>query len=1051
MTAIPPGLDVVVVSYNSAPLLAAALGGLPAHASVTVVDNNSTDRSIEVAGRHGAHVIANAVNAGFAAACNQGAAQGSAEHLLFLNPDTRPMSEAIDALVRALDADPTLGAVSPRLRYSDGTEQRAAWPFPSAGAAWREALGLHRLARAPEPEGFVIGACFLTRRSVFEALGGFDTRFWLYAEEADYCRRMLDAGFAVRVVDDVEIAHVGGASGLESPWMTTEHFERGAEHFVRKHEGRRALVSLRAAQFVGSAARLAAPARSIRKEPHRSRLRHAARSLVRHPTTVKLDSPATATPGTGLVVCSLEPWDDVWRRNQFLVRELLALHPNRRVLFVEPPFDWVHEARHRSGRRRQRGVRPLPTDSRITRFEPAKVWPRVLGPLADRSLRRQVRLAARSLGFAQPTLWINDPNFAGLAERTRWPAVYDITDDWTEAAGAERFSRRVLERERQLFEECGAVVVCSEGLATTRRALRPDLAVIPNGVDVAHFTTPQPRPPDLPAGPTAVYVGTLHADRIDIELIERLAREAPELQVVLVGPDALTAGDHQRLAGLPNIHLLGPRPYRDVPGYLQHADVVIVPHVVSPFTESLDPIKAYECLAVGRPTISTPVAGFRDLDAPIRIADRDDFVAAVRAEVGSPTVTRPATAPSWADRAARFDRQLERTRTSAGEREVRVVFLGHCAKLSGGELALARVLPSLQDAHVHTHVILGEHGPLEARMRDAGAVVEVLPLDAGVAATHRGEVTVRSLGVRRVLAAGRDTWVLSRRLRALRPDLVHTNTLKAALYGGVAARLAGIPVIWHVRDRIAPDYLPTPVVWVVRSLSRVIPRATIANSETTMGTLGARPRGAVIGSPVIYDAVVPTPRPAASATTDFRVTMVGRLAEWKGQHIFLRALAEAFGDEGFSATIVGSAMFGEDAYEAEIKELVESLGLSDRVQLTGFVDDVEGVLHTTDCLVHASIIPEPFGQVVLEGMAAGLPVIAADAGGPSEIITNGVNGLLFPPGDVHALAKLLRAVADDHDLRRDLGAAAVERARDFSPDRIALDIRAVYDAALDAN
>ena len=101
-------------------------------------------------------------------------------------------------------------------------------------------------------------------------------------------------------------------------------------------------------------------------------------------------------------------------------------------------------------------------------------------------------------------------------------------------------------------------------------------------------------------------------------------------------------------------HLLGARPYDDVPAYLQHADVVIVPHVVSPFTESLDPIKAYECVAVGRPTVATPVAGFRGLGGAIAAVDRDRFVETVHETLANPRPSGPRAAASWTERARAF-------------------------------------------------------------------------------------------------------------------------------------------------------------------------------------------------------------------------------------------------------------------------------------------------------------------------------------------------------------------------------------------------------------
>jgi glycosyltransferase involved in cell wall biosynthesis len=112
--------------------------------------------------------------------------------------------------------------------------------------------------------------------------------------------------------------------------------------------------------------------------------------------------------------------------------------------------------------------------------------------------------------------------------------------------------------------------------------------------------------------------------------------------------------------------------------------------------------------------------------------------------------------------------------------------------------------------------------------------------------------------------------------------------------------------------------------------------------------------------------------------------------------------------------------------------------------MVGFSTDVNGHLAQFDALVHASVIPEPFGQVVVEGMAAGLPVIATEAGGPSEIITDGVNGLLYTPGDVAALASAMVQLRDSPARRAALGAAARLKAREFRPDRVAEQVMAVY-------
>jgi glycosyltransferase involved in cell wall biosynthesis len=361
---------------------------------------------------------------------------------------------------------------------------------------------------------------------------------------------------------------------------------------------------------------------------------------------------------------------------------------------------------------------------------------------------------------------------------------------------------------------------------------------------------------------------------------------------------------------------------------------------------------------------------------------------------------------------------------------MRVAYLGHSAALSGAELGLVELLGVLHD--VDAHVLLAEDGPLVDRLRARGTSVEVAPLGDVTRLLRRGDVR---LGRLRVVPAGLVTAAYSlriaRRLRQLRADLVHANSLKAFLYGCGAARLAGVPLVWHVHDRIADDYLPHGAVRLLRTAARRCASGVIANSEATLATLG--PLG--VPATVIHEPVEQQPFRDASGCSDgpFIAAMVGRIAPWKSQDVFVRAFATAFPAGPERALIIGAPLFGEDDYHDELRRLVHDLGLDDRIELRGFCDDVAAELGRVDALVHASVIPEPFGRVIVEGMAAGLPVVAAGAGGPTEIVTDGVDGLIHRPGDVADLAASLRRLAADPELRRRLGTAAVESARGFSP------------------
>jgi len=358
--------------------------------------------------------------------------------------------------------------------------------------------------------------------------------------------------------------------------------------------------------------------------------------------------------GRDLVVLSLERWDGVWRRNQHLVSGLLAADPDLRVLFVEPPDDPLHDLRR--GHRAGWGAPLRRVAERLFTVRPVKWLPRRVDPSVDARLSSSVQHAAERLGMHAPLLWVNDPTATRVAQDTGWPTLYDITDDWLAARRPAAELARIAKGEEWLLQNAKSVIACSPELVRRKSARRADIAVVRNGVDTARYLAPAKRPVDVPAGPYALYVGTLHRDRIDVELCVRTAEALRDRgRLVLVGPEAWSREDAARVRGAGAL-VLGARDRGLVPGYLQHADVLLVPHIIDAFTDSLDPIKLYEYRAVGRPVISTPVAGFRD--APdVQVADSSAFPAAVAAAL-------PATSPfpegadaadaDWSARAAQF-------------------------------------------------------------------------------------------------------------------------------------------------------------------------------------------------------------------------------------------------------------------------------------------------------------------------------------------------------------------------------------------------------------
>jgi len=387
---------------------------------------------------------------------------------------------------------------------------------------------------------------------------------------------------------------------------------------------------------------------------------------------------SAATPAGGIgdvVVLSLERWDDLWRRNQYLVAELCRADPGARVLFVEPAADPLHRLSRRGLPRPGRGLRAAPAvdgiaPGRLLLHEPTKWLPRKVDPRVDDRLARGVERAARRAGLRRPVLWVNDPSGAAVVRRTGWPALYDVTDDWLAADRSPAEHARLVDDERTLLDRCAEVTVCSAGLVARKGAQRA-VTLVTNGVDLDRYRDPYPRPADLPAGRVALYVGTVHPDRFDVPLLLETARALHgRARVVLVGPVVdLSPAEHADLARA-GVVQLGPRPWTAVPAYLRHADVLLVPHVVDAFTDSLDPIKLYEYRAVERPVVSTPVAGFRD-DPGVRVGDAATFPALVVAALDDAAPPRedrldtpPPDVPTWRGQARLMRDALGRTRRS---------------------------------------------------------------------------------------------------------------------------------------------------------------------------------------------------------------------------------------------------------------------------------------------------------------------------------------------------------------------------------------------------
>ncbi|WP_328400060.1 glycosyltransferase family 4 protein [Nocardia sp. NBC_00403] len=358
----------------------------------------------------------------------------------------------------------------------------------------------------------------------------------------------------------------------------------------------------------------------------------------------------------------------------------------------------------------------------------------------------------------------------------------------------------------------------------------------------------------------------------------------------------------------------------------------------------------------------------------------------------------------------------------------KALFLAHTAAPSGAELATLRLLSALRElGRAEVTAIFTEDGPMVERMRARGIETCVQRSGFDSRAMTIGSGPVRLLAG--FLALLRLGWAIGATAKRLHAEVLVAESSKALVMGAVAARRAGIPLVWQVHDRIAVDYFGRVPALVLQTLGRLIARGYIANSKTTLATLRTGRRPAIVAYPgVELHADTAAHRADQRVPEETVVAVVGRLSPWKGQDVLLRAAAAAT-VRPHRILLIGGTFFDEEPYRAELEQLARDLALP--VTFTGHVDDPNPHLHDADILVHCSVLPEPFGQVVVEGMHAGCAVIAAGPGGPAEIVEHGVSGLLVDGGDERQLTDALDTLIADRALRTRLSAAGRSRAEHF--------------------
>lgn len=372
-----------------------------------------------------------------------------------------------------------------------------------------------------------------------------------------------------------------------------------------------------------------------------------------------------------------------------------------------------------------------------------------------------------------------------------------------------------------------------------------------------------------------------------------------------------------------------------------------------------------------------------------------------------------------------------------------VLFVSHTAENGGAELFLKDMLTGGPDGWRGAFLA---DGPVAKDLERSGRL-------AGVVAAGDGLHKIRRAGgasFSAVLALWRAAVSLARVARGY--EVLCANSQKALFVCALASVLARRPLVWILHDIITdPAFSPLNRKAAVTA-ANLFARRIVANSQATADAF--RECGGKDAVDLVYNGFDVARWPVRSVEAALAVrrafdlddrpiaALFGRLTAWKGQTVFLQALADAPEAQGL---VVGGPLFGEEAYEAELKQLSIALGLNDRVRFAGFRNDVGTLMAGSDILVHASTHAEPFGRVIVEGQLTGLPVIAAHAGGVTDIVAEGLTGLLTSPGDAGELADAIRALAADPELAGRLGEAGRASAtKRFNLDQSRTDLSRVF-------
>ncbi|MBU8933970.1 MAG: glycosyltransferase [candidate division Zixibacteria bacterium] len=630
--------------------------------------------------------------------------------------------------------------------------------------------------------------------------------------------------------------------------------------------------------------------------------------------------------------------------------------------------------------------------------------------------------------------------------------VYYIGDEFSEFTQFDASLVHRLENEQMVSSDLMFVV--SDRLMETKSRFNPHINKIPHGCDFEHFSSVQKLTKhDIPQelrrinGPVIGYYGLIR-DWFDFEMLKNIFSRRKDWSLVLIGPHDT---DLSLINNLPNVHLLGPKPYEQLPFYIRGFDICLIPYRKTEITVAANPLKLLEYLSSGKPVVSTDLPSVHPYREGLQLADSEAEMEQVLADTIDGKNIPPkevgmeiARTNSWQSRIEKVEQAMERDvypLIYPDSHQARPVVLHLIAGMgiAGAEKVLLNLLSqssrSSYDLRVASFVRKEDGAGVELLRASAklGAVVDRIPISI-----KKGWDISNLLAMRRLI-------------RRHGAEIVHTHGYKSDIVGSIAGRWAGIPVVATAHGFTSSDGRLGLNEKIGRMFLKRVRKiiAVSKNVQTVLVQTGINENKILtIPNAVDFEYF------AGEAELDFRsewqvaegeilIGTAGRLSYEKNQLDLIRAFSKLAPELMRKCKLV---IAGEGELADQLVQATRDSDLTDRVIFPGFVHDMRSFYKALDLFCLPSIV-EASPLTVLEAAATGCPVIASNVGSIGELIIDGTDGFLIEPKDSYHLAACLSLLAGSSHKLVQLGALLRNKLRkDYDLHTWSDRIFAVYDS-----